>query len=85
MTQNKNKSLITIIKRQTKEIFGLAVPTVLSRAGMMIMLIVDAAMVGHYSSQELAYQSIGLAPMMFLLVTAFGLMNGTLVVTAFHY
>ena len=85
MTQNKNKSPITIIKRQTKEIFGLAVPTVLSRAGMMIMLIVDAAMVGHYSSQELAYQSIGLAPMMFLLVTAFGLMNGTLVVTAFHY
>jgi MATE family multidrug resistance protein len=48
------------------------------------MLIVDAAMVGHYSSQELAYQSIGLAPMMFLLVTAFGLMNGTLVATAFH-
>ena len=51
---------------------------------MIFMLIVDAAMVGHYSSQELAYQSIGLAPMMFLMVTSFGLMNGVLVVTAFH-
>ena len=85
MTQNKNGSLLITIKRHITEIFGLAVPTVLSRAGMIVMLIVDAAMVGHYSSQELAYQSIGLAPMMFLLVTAFGLMNGTLVVTAFHY
>ena len=84
MTQNKNGSLLITIKRHITEIFGLAVPTVLSRAGMIVMLIVDAAMVGHYSSQELAYQSIGLAPMMFLLVTAFGLMNGILVVTAFH-
>ena len=72
MTQNKNGSLLVTIKRHTSEIFGLAVPTVLSRAGMIIMLIVDAAMVGHYSSQELAYQSIGLAAMMCLLVTAFG-------------
>ena len=84
MSQNKNGSLLITIKRHINEIFSLAVPTVLSRAGMIIMLIVDAAMVGNYSSQELAYQSIGLAPMMFLLVTAFGLMNGTLVVTAFH-
>jgi len=73
------------IKRHAKDIFRLAVPTVLARAGMIIMMIVDAAMVGHYSSQELAYQSIGLAPMMFLVVTFFGLMNGVLVVTAFYF
>ena len=43
MTQNKNGSLLITIKRHTTEIFGLAVPTVLSRAGMIVMLIVDAA------------------------------------------
>jgi len=72
------------IKRHARDIFHLAVPTITSRAGMMAMMIVDAVMVGHFSAQELAFQSIGLAPMMFLTVSSFGLLTGTLVMTAFH-
>ncbi|MBT3915470.1 MAG: MATE family efflux transporter [Rhodospirillaceae bacterium] len=72
------------IGRHARDIFHLAVPTITARAGMMVMMIVDAVMVGHYSAQELAFQSIGLAPMMFLMVSSFGLLTGTLVMTAFH-
>jgi MATE family multidrug resistance protein len=78
------ESLPATIKRHAEDIFRLAVPTIMARAGMMVMMIVDAVMVGHYSVQELAYQSIGLAPMMFMMVTCFGLLTGTLVITAFH-
>jgi len=72
------------IKRHTRDIFQLAVPTITARAGMMVMMIVDSVMVGHFSAQELAFQSIGLAPMMFLMVSSFGLLTGTLVMTAYH-
>ena len=72
------------IKRHARDIFHLAVPTIMARAGMMVMMIVDAVMVGHYSAPELAYQSIGLAPMMFLMVSSFGLLTGTLVMTAYY-
>jgi MATE family multidrug resistance protein len=74
----------TTVKRHARDLIRLAGPTILGRAGMMTMMIVDSVMVGHYSAQELAYQSIGLAPMMFLMVTGFGLLTGTLVMTAFH-
>jgi MATE family multidrug resistance protein len=79
-----NEKIILTIKRHAQDILRLAIPTVVSRAGMMSMMIVDAIMVGHYSAKELAYQSIGLAPMMFMMVTCFGLLTGTLVLTAYH-
>ena len=50
----------------------------------MVMMIVDSVMVGRFSSQELAYQAIGLAPLMFIMVTSFGLLMGTLVRTAYN-
>jgi multidrug resistance protein, MATE family len=80
----KTDPLVKTIIRHAKDLVRLAVPTVVARAGMMTMMIVDAVMVGHFSAQELAYQSIGLAPMMFMMVTCFGLLTGTLVMTAFH-
>ncbi|MBT4588731.1 MAG: MATE family efflux transporter [Rhodospirillaceae bacterium] len=79
-----SETFAATIRRHSQDIFRLAVPTIMARAGMMVMMIVDAVMVGHYSAQELAYQSIGLAPMMFMMVTCFGLLTGTLVITAFH-
>ncbi len=72
------------IQHHSGDIFRLAVPTIASRAGFMIMMIVDTVMVGHYSARELAYQSIGLAPMMFIMVTSFGLLTGAMVVTAYN-
>lgn len=60
----------------------LAGPVVVARAGIMTMALVDTIMVGRFSSQELAYQGIGLAPVSTLLGTAIGLLLGTAVVTA---
>ena len=48
------------------------------------MMVVDAIMVGRFSTQELAYQAIGLAPLMFIMVTSFGSLMGTLVRTAYN-
>lgn len=72
------------ILHHSRDIFRLAVPTIASRTGFMVMMIVDTVMVGHYSARELAYQSIGMAPMMFIMVTCFGLLMGTMVITAFN-
>ena len=51
----------------------------------MILALVDTIMVGRFAAQELAYQSIGLAPIMMIMVTGFGLLQGTQVLTAFHF
>lgn len=70
------------LKRQVGELVRLAVPIVLQRLGIMGMGLVDTLMVGRYSAQELAYQSIGYIPVMTLIVVSIGLMTGTLVLTS---
>ena len=60
----------------------LAVPIVIARSGIMLMTTVDIIMLGHFSSQELAYQSIGLSIAMPLIVIGMGLLSGTLVMCA---
>lgn len=82
---NQSDKIFFVIKNQVYDIYRLAIPIVLSRAGMMTLIVVDAAMVGHFSALELGYQSIGLAPMMFIIVTSIGLMSGTLVTTANYF
>lgn len=70
------------IRRHTGALVRLAVPIVVNRAGIMGMGLVDTIMVGHYSSQELAYQSIGLSPATTVLVVSIGLMIGALVMVS---
>ncbi len=67
------------LKRHIHELLRLALPIMISRAGIMTMALVDTAMVGHFSSTELAYQSLGNAPVSTILVVSIGLMMGTLV------
>lgn len=64
------------------DLLRLALPVVLSRAGIMLLQIVDTIVVGRYSAQELAYQSIGIAPMITITVGAVAFMIGTLVLVA---
>ncbi len=66
-------------RKSVKDILTLAAPIALSRFGLELMSIVVTMMVGHFSTQQLAYQALGLTPFMFLLFTSFGLMTGTLV------
>ena len=70
------------LKRQFSELVRLSFPIVLQRLGIMGMGIVDTIMVGRYSAQELAYQSIAYVPVVAVIVTAIGLMMGTMVLTS---
>ncbi len=68
--------------RQFSELLRLSFPVVLQRLGIMTMGIVDTVMVGRFSAQELAYQSIGYVPVMTVIVISIGLMMGTMVLTS---
>ena len=70
------------IRHDFAELTRLAWPVILSRSGIMLMALVDTIMVGRYSSLELAYLSIGLAPFGPMLVAGVGIAMGTQVVTA---
>ncbi|MBL4803090.1 MAG: MATE family efflux transporter [Emcibacter sp.] len=73
------------MKRQFSELVRLSLPIVLQRLGIMTMGIVDTMMVGRYSAQELAYQSIGYVPVATVIVISLGLMMGTMVLTSNAY
>lgn len=62
--------------------FALAVPVMLARAGLIIMLSVNTAMIGQSAASELAFYSVSMIPHTTLLVTGVGLLIGTVVLTA---
>ena len=73
------------IRRHVSELLRLAGPVVVARAGFMTMALVDTLMVGRYGTTDLGYQGLGLAPSGFLIVTGFGLIMGTLVLSSKAY
>ena len=81
---SEHRSLNHRLRGQSADIARLAGPVIVARSGMMVLALTDTIMVGRFSAQELAYQSIGIAPIMALMVTGFGLIQGTQVLTAFH-
>ncbi|VAV90260.1 Multi antimicrobial extrusion protein (Na(+)/drug antiporter), MATE family of MDR efflux pumps [hydrothermal vent metagenome] len=86
MTEPHNPSWVRIrLRRQFSELVRLCFPIVLQRLGIMIMGIVDTMMVGRFSAQELAYQSIGYVPVMTVIIISIGLMMGTMVLTSNAY
>ena len=72
-------------KRQVSQLVRLAVPIIVARSGIVLMMAVDIIMVGHFSTHELAYQAIGLALIMPMVVIGMGLLMGTLVICANCY
>ena len=60
----------------------LAVPVMLARAGLFVMISVDSIMTGRAGAATLAHYAISLAPHMILLVLGIGLLVGTIVLTA---
>ncbi len=60
----------------------LAWPVMLARAGMLIMAMVDAAMIGRVSGAGLAYYGVAMAPFLFFLLTGIGLLIGTVVLVS---
>ena len=60
----------------------LAVPVVIARAGLLLMLAVDTAMLGHYATDELAGFAAATAVQIVMVLVAVGLLQGTAILTA---
>lgn len=60
----------------------LALPVMLSRAGVLILTVVDTIMTGHAGADQLAYYAIASAPQLFVQLLGIGLLLGTVVLTA---
>ena len=70
------------LKRHAAELVRLAGPSIVARAGVLTMALVDTIMVGRFSTRELAFLGIGLAPVVPLLLATMGMVMGTLVASA---
>ncbi len=60
----------------------LAVPVVATRAGLLIMLAVDTAMVGHYGTTDLAYFAAANALQVVLVLIGVGFLQATVIVVS---
>lgn len=78
----KSEGLKNRVIRHTSELVRLAGPIVVSRSGFLFLALADTVMTGRYDTEELAYLSIGMGVVMPLLITAIGMIMGTLVLTA---
>lgn len=75
-------SLIDHVRVHVAELVRLAAPVIVSRVGLMVMMAVDAAIVGRYGARELAYYGLGHLPASFMVQTGVGLLLGTVAMTA---
>ena len=74
--------LLARLRRHLGELARLAAPTIVSRLGVLMIAQVDAVMVGHAATAELAYLNLGNAVVINIIVASMGLLMGTLVMTS---
>ena len=70
------------LRRHLGELFRLAWPTVISRVGILTIVLADLMMVGQYGTDDLAFFAIGAVPIIPVIVGGVGLMMGTLVLSS---
>ncbi|MFD1624485.1 MATE family efflux transporter [Azospirillum griseum] len=70
------------LRTHVAELLRLAAPVIVSRAGLMVMMAVDTAIVARYSAQELAYYGLAHLPANIMVGTGVGLLMGTVMLTA---
>lgn len=68
--------------RHLKQTLRLAVPVVIARAGLLIMVTVDTAMVGHYDTLELASFAAANAVQIIMILVGVGLLQGTVIMVS---
>lgn len=76
---------LALYRAHLVELVRLAAPTMVQRGGVLTMSVVDTMMVGNFSSDELAYQTIGHVPYAFVMLFMLGGIMGQLVVTSNAY
>ncbi len=72
------------LRRHWAELFVLAWPVILSRAGLVVLSLVSIILVGRYGTLELTHLAMGLAIFMPVMVTGIGAMVGVVALTARH-
>jgi len=65
-----------------RQTLKLAVPMIIARAGLLIMVAVDTAMVGHYGTNSLAHYAAANALQIILILVGVGLTQGTVIMVA---
>ncbi|MFQ5958181.1 MAG: MATE family efflux transporter [Alphaproteobacteria bacterium] len=60
----------------------LALPVMVARAGVLVLVAVDIAMTGRAGAVELAYYGLAMAPQVPMMLVGIGLLMGTVVMTA---
>ena len=65
-----------------KRTVRLAVPMIIARAGLLVMVAVDTAMIGHYGTLDLAFYAAANALQVIMILVAVGLLQGTVVLVA---
>ncbi len=70
------------IRQHLSRTLQLALPVIVARAGILLMVAVDIAMTGHAGKIELAYLGIAAAPQVMLLLVGIGMLYGTAVLVA---
>jgi len=79
---NPSHGLVADFAARVRIIAKLAMPVAVARTGMLVMVIVDVAMTGHFSSTELAYYGLGQAVYMVCMLIGVGMLVGTAVLCA---
>ncbi|WP_448206542.1 MATE family efflux transporter [Azospirillum sp. sgz302134] len=70
------------LRAHAGELLRLATPVIVSRAGLIVMMAVDTAIVGRFSAQELAYYGLAHLPGNIMVATGVGLLMGVVAMTA---
>ncbi|RJF84885.1 MATE family efflux transporter [Azospirillum cavernae] len=70
------------LRAHVGELLRLAAPVIVSRAGLMVMMAVDTAIVARYSAQELAFYGLAHLPGNIMVGTGVGLLMGTVMIAA---
>lgn len=69
-------------RRHLGEFARLALPTMISRIGILMLLTMDIAMLGRIDAAEVAGYTLGISPINVLMVIGIGLLFGTMVLTS---
>lgn len=69
-------------RQNARATLRLALPAMASRAGILLMLSVDAVMVGHTGQDQLAYLVVASSIQAILMLIAIGFLQGTMVLTS---
>lgn len=70
------------LSEHVRRTLALALPVMVARAGLIVLIAVDTVMSGHAGANELAYYGLGLAPQMPMILLGVGLLMGTVVLVA---